>query len=346
MRFRAVIASYQKQAPRVLGAVFCAFSVFASSACDKKGHTPDWVKPAAPPHTTANAVDLPAAAPVEKSADDSQSHGLTFITYNLKNWLTEDRYIDGKPVKGKPKPESQKQAIVQILARHSPDVLGLCEIGTAADLADIQERLKATGLNLPHSHYTGGADPVRHLGFLSRFPITATSKATETAFQLEGKTFAINRGILDATIAANQRSYRFIGAHLKSKRDSELGDQEAIRLNEARLLRRHIDSILQNDASARLIIYGDFNDTRASPTIKTIVGNYRDPSYLTAIPAKDSHRETWTHYWAINDIYSRIDFVMVSHALRKEADFPAAKIIDDAEWDQASDHRPVMAVFK
>ena len=256
-----------------------------------------------------------------------------------------DRYVDRKNLKGAPKPESEKEAVVQLLTRHAPDVIGLCEIGEATDLAEIQEDLKAAGLDLPHSHYTGGADPTRHLGLLSRFPITSTAKPAESDYQLAGQTFAINRGILDATVEARGKSYRFLGVHLKSKRDSEQGDQEAIRLNEARLLRRHVDSILATNADARLVVYGDFNDTRATPAIKAITGNYNDPTYLTAIPAKDSRGQAWTHHWALHDIYSRIDFIMVSRGIRSDVDFQAAKIIDDADWDKASDHRAVLAVF-
>ncbi len=278
--------------------------------------------------------------------DAPSSAGVRFIAYNVENWLTMDRYVEGKNLKGAPKPESEKKAVVEILARHAPDILGLCEIGEATDLAEIQQSLKAAGLNLPHSHYTGGSDPTRHLGLLSRFPITSTAKPTETEYQLAGQTFAINRGILDATIEARGKSYRFLGLHLKSKRDSEQGDQEAIRLNEARLLRRHVDSILKKNADARLVVYGDLNDTRATPAIKTITGKYNDPTYLTAIPAKDSRNDAWTHHWALHDIYSRIDFIMVSQGMRKDVDFHAAKIIDDAGWDKASDHRPVLAVLR
>lgn len=284
-------------------------------------------------------------APVP-SAESASTEGFRFITYNVKNWLTMDRYVDRKNLKGAPKPETEKDAIIKLLTRHAPDVIGLCEIGEATDLAEIQEKLKAAGLNLPHSHFTGGSDPTRHLGLLSRFPITSTAKPAESEYQLAGKTFAINRGILDATVEARGKPYRFLGVHLKSKRESEQGDEEAIRLNESRLLRRHVNSILATDADARLIVYGDFNDTRATPSIKAITGNYNDPTYLTAIPAKDSRDHAWTHHWALNDIYSRIDFIMVSRGLRPEVDFQAAKIIDDADWEQASDHRAVMAVFK
>jgi endonuclease/exonuclease/phosphatase family metal-dependent hydrolase len=367
MRIRPTAASLGRQAPRILGAFFCALVIFAGSACDRKGGTPDWdtpglksptaveiPAPAAPPAPAVPvAVDTPPVAeppktpePVATPAEIPSTEGLRFITYNVENWLTMDRYVDRKNLKGAPKPESEKEAVVQILVRHAPDVIGLCEIGEATDLAEIQEDLKAAGLNLPHSHYTGGSDPTRHLGLLSRFPITSTAKPAESEYQLAGQTFAINRGILDATLEARGKSYRFLGVHLKSKRDSEQGDQEAIRLQEARLLRRHVDSILATNADARLVVYGDFNDTRATPAIKTITGNYNDPTYLTAIPAKDSRDHAWTHHWALHDIYSRIDFIMVSRGLREDVDFQAAKIIDDVDWDKASDHRAILAIFK
>jgi endonuclease/exonuclease/phosphatase family metal-dependent hydrolase len=354
-------------APRILGAFFCSFILFSSPSCDKQAGTPDWDTPgvatpatvAAPapvevqaPSTEVKAETPEVAAtpkPPEKVTPPSQaaaSEGLRFITYNVENWLTMDRYVDRKNLKGAPKPESEKTAVIGLLARHAPDVIGLCEIGEATDLAEIQANLKAAGLDLPHSHYTGGSDPTRHLGLLSRFPITSTAKPADSEYQLAGQTFAINRGILDATLRARGKDYRFIGVHLKSKRDSEQGDQEAIRLNEARLLRKHVDTILAGNADARLVVYGDLNDTRSTPAIKAITGNYNDPTYLTAIPAKDSRGQSWTHHWSLHDIYSRIDFVMVSRGIRDDVDFQAAKVIDDADWAEASDHRAILAIFR
>lgn len=336
-------------APRFLGAVLCAFSLLLGAACQKKSDTPRWDASAVatPAETVTEAPPEPSTPkPKKAKASALSGEGLRFIAYNVENWLTMDRYLDGKAVKGSPKPATEKQAVVDILTRHSPDVIGLCEIGTAADLAEIQQNLKTAGLDLPHSHFTGGADPTRHLGLLSRFPIHSTAKPKEMHFQLGGVTMAINRGILDATIQARDKSYRFLGVHLKSKRDSEQGDQEAIRLNEARLLRSHVDTILNDDPNSRIILYGDLNDTRATRVVKMITGNYNDPGYLTAVPAKDSHQHAWTHHWAPHDIYSRIDFVMVNRALRPEVDFQAAKIIDDKDWDKASDHRPILTIFR
>lgn len=342
-----------KAASRFLGPVFWILAVFTAFSCERKAKTPDWSKlsiprelPAALPKREATSQARVTPAPPTALGITSDSKDLRFIAYNVENWLNMDRYVDKKNLKESPKPESEKQAVIALLARHTPDVIGICEIGQTTDLAEIQERLKAVGLHFPHSHFTGGADLTRHLGLLSRFPISSTAKPAETEYQLASQTFAINRGILDATVETNGKPYRFIGVHLKSKRDSEQGDQEAIRLNEARLLRRHLDSILSQDSAARLIVYGDFNDTRGSRPIKLITGNYNDPTYLTAIPAKDSRNDAWTHYWALHDIYSRIDLIMVSRGIRDDVDFSAAKIIDDTDWNQASDHRPVLAIFR
>lgn len=268
------------------------------------------------------------------------------MAYNVENWLTMDRFVDGKRVNDSPKPDSEKQAVISIIAKHRPDILGLCEIGQKSDLEEIREALKAADIDLPHTHFAGGSDPTRHLGLLSRHPVVSTGTIGETEYQLKGATFTFNRGVLDATVDAGGKAFRFLGVHLKSKREVEQGDQEEMRVNEARLLRKHVDSILAADPQVRLVVYGDFNDTRPNRSFKTATGNYNAPGYLTAIPARDSRGHAWTHHWVPHDIYSRIDFVTVSRALRPEVDFRASYVVDDAEWDKASDHRPLLVIFK
>jgi endonuclease/exonuclease/phosphatase family metal-dependent hydrolase len=340
-------------ASRLLGAVFLFANLLTFPAC-KKAETPDWGGSATPSAPSITAPTPPKSRPAKGQKTPTGSPQVTaaatpgtlrFITYNVENWLTMERKVGSRHLISS-KPASEKRAVVQLLTRQAPDVIGLCEVGTAGDLAEIQKDLKAAGLDLPHSHHTGGSDLVRHLGFLSRFPIITTSQPAETEYRLAGRTFAINRGILDATVQAHGRPYRFLGVHLKSKRDSQQGDQEAIRLHEARLLRCHLDAIFLTDPAARLIVYGDFNDSRSSPALRTIIGKHRAPDSLTAIPARDSQNHAWTHCWAIHDIYSRFDFIMVTQALRPTVDFSQARIIDDSDWSQASDHRAVLAVFQ
>jgi len=344
-------------APRFLGALLVVGLALPDVSCRKKG-TPDWNTPqSALPASKENSKRHPKKSPptrnpaLEPAADlttdaATASNELRFIAYNVENWLIMDRVVDHKIVQKIPKPDSEKKAVIRILANNSPDVVGVCEIGEIPDLTELRNDLKAAGLDLPYFQHTGGSDPVRHLGLLSRFPITATAQPAEREFRMKGQTFAINRGILDATIQARGKAYRFIGIHLKSRREIADVDQEEMRINEARLVRRHLDSILKMDADARLIVYGDFNDTRPSTAFKTITGNTGDPDSLTTIPFKDSHGEAWTHYWASQDIYSRFDYVIVTRALKPEVDFRNSRIIDEPVWSEASDHRPLLAVFR
>lgn len=361
-----------ERAPVLTGAVFCAVLSFSSLSCEKKGGTPDWDTPGNEATAAANesataTAPTPAAAPAvpatptQKAAPTAVATNpdakdrpvaaapgqpLRFMAFNVENWLTMDRFVDNKPLKNSSKPDSEKKAVIEMITKNPPDILGLCEIGEATDLAEIQAALKAAGLDLPHSHYTGGSDPVRHLGLLSRFPIVSTAKPAEVEFQMRGQSYAINRGILDATISAQGKTYRFLGVHLKSKRTVDDFDQEEMRIHEARLLRRHVDSILAADPQSRLVVYGDFNDTRPTKAFKAVTGSYNDPGYLTAIPFKDRQGDAWTHHWAPHDIYSRIDFVLVSRALRPEVDFRGSHIVDDPDWSKASDHRPLLALIK
>lgn len=303
------------------------------------------ISPAIVATTTATST-VPSIGEVPASV----STGLRFLGYNVENWLILENRFDFETrvsSKNAPKPDKEKNAVVEILQSAKPDVLGVCEIGSKEDLLDIQTRLKTAGLDLPHSHFASGVDSSRHLGLLSRFPIVSTAQPKESQYKLNGKEYGIQRGILDATVRTpDQRTWRFLGVHLKSKRDIEDGDQNLMRINEAQLLRKHIDDILQADPLARLISYGDFNDTRASSAIRIISGPNNSPRAMTPIGLHDSRKEYWTHFWAKEDSYSRFDYIFFSQALKKDVLFQQCGIIDPANWNEASDHRAVLGVFR
>lgn len=335
-----------RQPLTMIAGLGACLALLASPACGKKTGSPDWSDSGDSRSETISRPATSAPGTGRKTRNSAlPSGGLRFVAYNVNNWLTMERGSDRATTKGVPKPAAEKRAVIRLLSRHVPDVIGICEVGTREDLTEIQAALKADGLDLPNSHYGGGGDEVRHLGLLSRFPIIRTAKPAVMDFRLNGVTLTMNRGILDATIEANGKPYRLLGVHLKSKREVESGDQDAMRLGEARLLRRHVDAILKADPDARLIVYGDFNDTRGSATLKVITGNTGDPDFLTAIPAADKQGERWTHFWSIHDIYSRFDYIAVTRSLKQEVDLKQSRIIDDPEWNTASDHRALLAVF-
>lgn len=338
--------SFTMIAPGFLGAFSLAL---ACSGCKDKDRSADWSRQA-PPAAASTTSEAPArTAPVATPSDEapaSKGAAVRFVSYNVQNWLTMDRYQNGKQVPGLPKPEKERRAVVQAIVSSKPDILGVSEIGTEADVKDLQKYLSNAGSPLPHFHLSRGSDPTRSLVILSRYPIGETGRHENLSYRLQGKEYGMQRGILDATVPTPAGSFRFLGVHLKSKREVEDGDEEEMRRNEAHLFRREIDSILNADPQARLVVYGDFNDTRQSPTVKTVHNSGKGPQSLSMIALKDSRGHYWTHHWEFQDVYSRIDYVFVSQALRRSVDWDACKILDNEAVAGASDHRPLLVILK
>lgn len=313
----------------VVFAIFLVAAAAVSFILFRNAETPPWQRTTATASGTDN-IEITAPDPVS-----GEFTPFTFITYNVKNWLVSHQAPE--------KSAEAKAAIIALLAGSNPDVIGLCEIGSKADVAEIQAMLKSAGVDLPHLHHTGGEDQVRHLALISRFPILSTKRPDLT---LQGMEQSMQRGILDATLDVGGRPVRFIGLHLKSKRTVPDFDEAALRMAEAQHARRHIDAILAENPGAAVVAYGDFNDTTRSLSTRALYGTYRTPSYMNPVHVADSRGETWTHHYALQDAYTRIDFVTVSSGLRRHVKKAKSRIIDDPLWEKASDHRPVLVRFE
>lgn len=344
----------QKAAPLViLGAFFL-------SGCKEKPGTSSWhnaeipvaVTEAAPPATDSAPAPAPAGKPITESgkpvaeaAPPLKTDGVRFMAYNLKNYLEMPRGR-GDARGDLPKPEEEIEALLKVILSEKPDILGICEIGSEKDLADLRTRLQNAGLDLPHTHHTGGWDNTRHLAILSRFPLLETDSQGELTYSAEGSTLTFSRGILDATIDPGSGPIRFIGLHLKSKREIPNHDQELMRQNEALLARKHCDKIFDQNPDAKIIVYGDFNDTIKSPTLANLRGNGNSNKHLDDIPLLDSRGHSWTHSWDYQDVYSRFDYVLASAAAEPLIDRKASHLVDIPESDLASDHRALFVLLK
>ncbi|MCB1065352.1 MAG: endonuclease/exonuclease/phosphatase family protein [Verrucomicrobiae bacterium] len=272
---------------------------------------------------------------------------VTFVAWNLKNYLAMERRVDGEVVSDAPKPEKEIEVLVAAIVEAKPDILGVCEIGDAAYLADLQKRLKAKGLELPHTELVISADGWnRNLALLSRFPIVSRDPQTDLTYLIGQTRFPIQRGILDVTLAIND-SYRLrcLGLHLKSKREIPEADQAEMRRNEAHLIREHLDSIMATEPGTNLIVYGDFNDTPNEIPIRTIRGRFGSDDYLTDLRPNDRFGFRWTHYWSVADTYARLDYTLVSKGLLPEVDRDSASILHPEDWETASDHRGLRFQF-
>lgn len=281
------------------------------------------------------------------AAEPKAPTSLVFCAYNVKNWLRMDRFENNAVTKDSSKPESERAAVIASLKEISPDILGLSEIGSTADLSEIQDLLKKIGIDLPHSELAQGGDPTRRLGLLSRFPFTSRQSVSDLTYQLEGQTFPIQRGILDATIEPLPNlTFRFIGVHLKSMREVPEADQALMRRNEASLLRKHLDSILTDSPNTAILLYGDFNEHRHEAPIKAIQGSRTSTQFMEDIRVVDKRGESWTHFWEAADSYSRLDYLFMSRAMKPFVDPSHSFIFDTPDFDQASDHRPLVTKLR
>ncbi|MGC6464129.1 MAG: endonuclease/exonuclease/phosphatase family protein [Akkermansiaceae bacterium] len=323
-----------KNAPQIfLGAFFLCASCKGEPTADKP----------APPDEVEAQVEEPASGP---SAESTSHEGpVRFMAYNIKNYLTMDVYVKGGKKEPRPKRPEEVAALVDIIVKEKPDILGICEIGTEEDLAELQGLLKKAGLDLPYSHYAGGMDEVRHLAVLSALPIAATNSQDHLPFKIGDEEFLVRRGILDVTINLPGGPTHFIGLHLKSKRPSTSFDEAEVRLNEARLARAHCNAILKKNPEARIVLYGDMNDTRKTPPLSMMMGNRNSDNYLEDAFLKDSRGHIWTYYWSYQQQYSRFDYALLSRSLKAEVDWEKSYIVDPDTWLDASDHRPLMLTF-
>jgi endonuclease/exonuclease/phosphatase family metal-dependent hydrolase len=272
-------------------------------------------------------------------------------TFNVENYL--DAASGSRHVKS---PAAQAKVRACILAI-KPDVLALEEMGATNALLDLQSNLKSSGLNLPFWDEITGFDTNIHLAVLSRFPIAARRPHTNENFLLDGRRLFVSRGFAELDLQVNARyTFTLIAAHLKSRRPSAVADEEEWRYEEAAALRRVIDARFAQDPAQNLAVVGDFNDVQDSKPVRVIMGRgttrlfdtrpaERNGDDGSADLSHDLRRITWTHYYAKDDVYSRIDYILLGRGLQTHWLKEETYILTTPNWGLASDHRPLVASF-
>jgi len=276
----------------------------------------------------------------------TENDTIRVVFFNLENYLSMGRSVDGTYQQSAPKPESEISAVIAQIVELQPDILGVCEIGTEEDLADLQRRLAEAGIDLPHTEYAGGDDETRHLALLSRFAIASRDSRDDLPYQLNGRIMRMQRGILDATVSVTDDfALRCLVVHFKSKRPVPEG-QALMRRNEAQITRRHISAILRQNPETPLLLMGDLNDTKNEPAVQEILGERGSPYAMQDIPLADEFGDRWTHHWEVADLYSRIDFMLVSRALAPLVEAEKSRVLRNRDGLVGSDHRALLMTLR
>jgi endonuclease/exonuclease/phosphatase family metal-dependent hydrolase len=274
-------------------------------------------------------------------------------TYNVENYIheaTQTRFAKSAEAKAK---------VREGIRALKPDVLALQEMGNTNALLELRDSLKAEGLDLPYWEHVAGFDTNIFVAILSRFPFAARRPHTEDSFLLSGRRYRVGRAFAEVDIQVNKDySFTLITAHLKSKRPVAQADEQELRVEEAKLLREKIDARFAANPNANLVVLGDFNDTKDSPSTKAVVGRGKHKLVDTrpaerngdntpsTNPAWEPRNVTWTHYYGKEDTYSRIDYLLISPGLAREWDTNETYVLTLPNWGVGSDHRPIMATFE
>jgi len=282
----------------------------------------------------------------------SAAETFTVASFNLENYLESPR--GNRPAK----PAESKSKVRESLLAIRADVVALQEIGDLDALHNLRGALQRQGLDYPHWEHVRGHDAILFVGVLSRYPIVARRPHTNEQFLLQGRRFQVNRGFAEVDIQVNPHyTFTLITAHLKSRRESASADQADLREQEALLLREKVDARLAATPDANLVVLGDLNDTKDSRTLRILRGRGKlalvdtrpaernGDNHPSAGRALDARRITWTYYYAKEDRYDRLDYILLSPGLAREWLPEGTYVFALPNWGLASDHRPVVAAF-
>jgi len=273
--------------------------------------------------------------------------------YNVENYLDQPT-----ETRAEVKSAEAKAKIRESIKAMNPDVIALEEMGGTNALLELRTSLQAEGQAFPYWEHVPGADPNIHVAVLSKLPIVARRPHTNDYFLLDGRRFLVKRGFAEVDIqAATNFTFTLLAAHLKSRLAEPDADEAEERLGEARVLRGLVDERLTREPGAHLIVLGDFNDTKDSAVLRELIGRGKRKLFDTR-PAErngDTARSeppyyeprdvAWTYFYGKDDAYSRIDYILLSPALKRNW-LPAETCIPFIpNWGLGSDHRPVMVGF-
>lgn len=272
---------------------------------------------------------------------------ITVASFNVENYTLADRMVDGVFRPAYPKPENEKQAVRQVIASITPDILAVEEMGGQPYLDDFQRELKQAGQDFPHAVVLEAGDADRHVAVLSKLPFKEVKRHAKVSFTYFGQPDIVKRGVLEVVFATSEGDFSVFVIHLKSKRterkdDPESGIQRAL---EAEAVRDLVLACYPDPARAKFLVIGDWNDTRGTRPIRALQKR-GDTVIGELVNATDSRGQVWTHYFRREDQYSRIDYLMVSPGLKPFVEDGRATIHDGPGALQGSDHRAVHLTLK
>jgi endonuclease/exonuclease/phosphatase family metal-dependent hydrolase len=292
---------------------------------------------------------LDALPPTEKLEDkqvitwSDDPDKIVVSIFNVENLFddTDDPYRndEGTPTKSRDSMEKVAAAIRKVNA----DVVALQEVESRGFL----ERFVTVFLpemGYRHIvHFEGNDNRGIDVAVLSRAPIGEVTSRRHLEFTgPDGVTRKFQRDVPAITVMpADVAAFEIWPVHFKSRGDAA-DTSEPIRLAEAAETRRLLDARFATNPDARIIVAGDFNDTRDSKSMAIVCGSGDTEMWATE-PEETSDSMIDPEFPEGRD---PIDFITCSPAMRKRYVAESAKVRRAPPSHDGSDHDPQWAVFQ
>ncbi len=265
-------------------------------------------------------------------------------TLNLDNYVITDRRVEARYRPDYPKPETQKSALRAVVLEVNADILALQEMGPEPFVLEFQRDLRREGLDYPYTVLMEGNDPDRHTAVLSKIPFLEVLRHKELDFKYFDGREVVKRGLLEVIFEMGDVRWSLFNLHLKSRLETRPDDPESNlrRRGEALAVREFIRKKYPPVGGHHYLIVGDLNGSRNSPPVRLLL--QRGETILAhEVPAEDSRGEVWTYFYAREEEYSRVDYILASPALFPLVIEGKGIVVDSPKMQSASDHRMVYA---
>lgn len=146
-----------------------------------------------------------------------ESETLRVASYNIRNYLSMDRLVEGKWRPDYPKPEKEKRVVRETILSVAPDILALQEVGSRMHLEELRRDLSSDGLVYTGSAWLEGHDSERHVAALwkSDLEIEVIEHAN-LPIKYMGKVDFVKRGMLELKISGKEGKWSLFNLHLKA----------------------------------------------------------------------------------------------------------------------------------
>lgn len=262
---------------------------------------------------------------------------LRLATWNVQNYLLQNRWEDGQYRFAYPKPEADKDILRAHLLSTRPDILLLQEIGSGAMLAELREDLAHAGLDYPFSHFSALPESRSGLAILSMHSPDEILHVSPIDNGDPSRPL-IRRGVQEVLFTCGDRRIRIFHVHLKSRYTSDEADPDSIRFRTAELgaLKAVLGQRLGIAGEGEtLLVAGDFNTPFESPFLDPLREQW------VPLPVEDEQGSSWTYHYKKDGSFELLDgFWTVPAAV--DAFIPVGLFPSSADSPAGSDHRMVV----